>query len=71
MAYLDDLIATQANLASLLRQATTNPKPNYSLDGETYWWADYVAMLRQQLAGLALDIQNAGGPYEVNSHARS
>ena len=68
--YLDNLIATQNNIGALLAQVTANPQPNYSLDGESYSWADYVSMLRGQLRGLQTDIQDASGPFEVNSISR-
>lgn len=70
MAYIDSLTQAQANIGALLASVTANPQPNYSVDGESYSWADYVAMLRGQLQGLARDIQDAGGPFEVRSRGR-
>jgi hypothetical protein len=70
MAYLDSLTQAQTNIGALIVQVTTNPQPNYSVDGESYSWADYLSMLMAQAKVLDEAIQRAGGPFEVSSYGR-
>ena len=46
------------------------PKPNYSLDGESYNWADYQETLTRQLAALNDLIQKESMPWIVRGRAR-
>jgi hypothetical protein len=55
------------NIGVLLVQMTASPKPSYGLDGESYSWSDYFAMLTAQLKALQEQRQLAGGPIEVRS----
>jgi len=68
MTYIDDLITTRDNIASLMASITANPKPNYSIDGQTVAWGDYLEMLREQLKGLNEAIA-AGEPFEYQTRA--
>ena len=52
MAAIDDITAAIANVAAKIRDASVNPKPNYSLDGESYSWAEWFEMLTRQLTEL-------------------
>lgn len=63
-ANLDQAIA---NVTKLLMELTTNPKPNYSIDGETWSWSEYWSMLNQQLKTLEESRQRADGPFEIRS----
>lgn len=56
------------NVAARLAEVTASPRPNYAVDGESYEWADYVAMLTEQLENLDKAIQRAGGPFELRSY---
>lgn len=67
MAYLDSLTQAQTNLGALIAQVTANPQPNYSVDGESYSWSEYLAMLITQTENLDRAIQRAGGPFETRS----
>jgi len=71
MAYIDSITTARDNVATLLASITANPKPNYSVDGESYSWGDYVAMLSNQLEVLDKAVQRAGGPFEVRSQGAS
>lgn len=55
------------NLAAKIAEATANPKPNYSLDGESYSWESWLAMLMNQMEVLEKARQRADGPFEVRS----
>lgn len=65
--YAANLETTRNNIAALMAEITTNPKPNYSVDGESYSWGDYLAMLNAQLEGLNKALQTADGPWELNT----
>ena len=72
MAAIDDLQAAYssmaANLAAVLA-AGPQAGVDYSIDGESYSWADYAAMLTTQLRALKIQIQLEGGPFTVRSRA--
>jgi hypothetical protein len=59
MSYLDDLKTARDQVASNLKALTASPKPNYSLDGESYTWQglfdSYVAQLERLNALLAAE----------------
>lgn len=46
---------------------TAHPKPDYSLDGESYSWAAYLQILTDQLLKLEEARQRADGAFEVRS----
>ena len=69
MAYQDDLLTARANCAARLVEITSKPKPDYSIDGESYSWAGYFQALTNQLEILDHAIQRADGAWEVNSKA--
>lgn len=62
---------TQANVDALTAAAEgagiLSPKPDYSLDGESYSWAAYQQALEQIMAGLRKQMVFAAGPFEVRS----
>jgi hypothetical protein len=47
-----DWAALRALAEAALVEALTNPAPNYSINGESVSYADYIRMLREQLAEL-------------------
>jgi len=63
----DTLQAVQSNLINILAQMTANPKPNYSLDGESYSHAEYLAIILQNLENVRRQIVFCQGPFEVRS----
>lgn len=68
--YLQNLTTIRANITARLVEVTDSPKPNYTVDGESYSWADYVDMLMRQLEALDKRIQAASGPWEVRTLGR-
>lgn len=64
---VENLQAALDLAAAKIKEAWENPKPNYSLDGESYSWADYLAMLNKQYQVTLGNLILAQGPYEVRS----
>ncbi len=63
---LDQLRTIRTNLLARLADMTASPKPNYSLDGESYAWADLFERYMQQLE--AINAQLAGQePFEFHT----
>ena len=65
--YLENLTTARAQIAERLVEVTSQPKPNYSVDGESYSWAEYMAQLQAQLEQLDKAIQRASGPFMVKT----
>lgn len=66
--YAQNLETARNNVAAALAEITANPKPDYSVDGESYSWASYFQMLTTQLEALNKQLAAASGPYEVRSY---
>ncbi len=62
---LADLQTALQQVDTLIVQMTANPKPTYSVDGVSYSWESYFAMLCTQREKLEVLIVDAGGPYEL------
>ena len=43
---LEQLRTIQSQTLAVIAQVTADPKPDYTLDGQTVSWADYLAKLR-------------------------
>lgn len=67
MAYQDDLITARDNIAAQIASITANPKPSYSIDGQSVSWGEHFNNLMSQLKELESAVQRAGGPFEVRS----
>lgn len=52
MTTLDMLITSRTNLVAAYLDSSANPKPNYTIDGETYAWSDFRAKLLDEIKGL-------------------
>lgn len=65
--YRENLITARDEIAERLAAISANPKPNYSLDGESYSWADYFDMLSRNLKNIEEAIQRADTPFEIRS----
>ena len=65
--YAENLVTARNNIAARLAEVTANPKPDYSIDGESWSWSSYVTMLTNQLSVLEKSIITADGPFEVRS----
>lgn len=66
---LESLTTAKANVCGLLATITTDPKPNYSVDGQSVSWSEYFQMLTNQLEVLNRLIQVEGGPFEQQTQA--
>jgi hypothetical protein len=64
---LADLQTALQQVDTLLVELTANPKPTYSVDGVSYSWESYFAMLCDRREKLEVLIVDAGGPYELIS----
>lgn len=63
----DNLQTALDNIAARLADVTANPKPSYSVDGESVSWTEYFNALTQQQLALEQALQRANGPFEVRS----
>lgn len=66
MSNASDLETIKSNLITALKTASANPKPNYSIDGQSVSWADYIKMLNDQITAVNLQINNET-PYEYET----
>lgn len=48
----------------------SGPKPDYSLDGESYTWTGWRTAVLEKIKALNVLIQNEAGPYVIRSRAR-
>lgn len=71
MTYIDDLTTARDNVAARIKDLTAQPKPNYSIDGQTVSWGDYLRQLlaaQQEIEAAIVAAQLASdGPFEVIS----
>ena len=61
-----DLQTAYNNLCARIADVTANPKVSYTIDGRTYNWTEYLAMLIQNRAPLKQAIQDELGPFEYS-----
>jgi len=59
LTYLENLEAAKTNIAAVINEITENPKPSYSIDGQTVQWAAYLRMLLDKLRTLDEEIKAA------------
>lgn len=64
----ENLATARANIAAKIASVSANPKPNYSVDGQTFSHADYFRMLTEQYRMLG-QLQNEGAPFEIVTEA--
>ena len=69
-SYAANLETARNNVAARLVDITANPKPDYSVDGESYSWTSYFQALTAQLEALNKALQTAGGAWEKKTHGR-
>jgi hypothetical protein len=55
------------NIIVLIGSVTSQPKPNYDIDGQKIAWADYLKSLRDALKDLENMITQAEGPAQEES----
>lgn len=66
MSYSQQLETIRSQALTLIAEITSSPKPNYSIDGQSVSWADYLAKLQQQVDWCNAQM-NAAEPYEVHT----
>ena len=71
MSALSDLQEAHTNLCTAIKDATANPKPNYTKDGQTVKWSDYLQDLLTARDAIARQIADEEGPYEEITSAYS
>lgn len=64
--YLENLQTAREQIAANLATITAEPKPNYSIDGQSVSWQSLVESYTQQLARLDALIASAE-PFEIPS----
>jgi hypothetical protein len=64
MAAIDDINSAIDNLAAAIKAATIEPKPNYTVDGQSVSWGDYLHILTTKMNTLMTTRQNLAGPYQ-------
>ena len=63
---LENLRSIKSQLIAALADLTANPKPTYSVNGQSFSWSEHRAGLMQQLTEVNGLIQ-AESPYELKS----
>ena len=65
----ENLQTSLDRMAARLVDCLENPKPTYSVDGESYSWESYQAFLINSMEALEKALQRAdsGGAWEVRS----
>jgi ABC-type glycerol-3-phosphate transport system substrate-binding protein len=59
-----DISQAIANISAIIKDITANPKPNYTVDGQTVNWSDYLDTLTTKLSSLLKTQQLLGGPFQ-------
>lgn len=70
MAAVDDLGSAINQVAAQIKDITANPKPDYSVNGQSISWASYLSMLTEQITKLQQAQQSLAGPYQRISRIR-
>lgn len=71
MAASDDIATAINQVAAIIKDVTANPKPDYSVNGQSISWGSYLDMLTRQLEGLQKAQQNLAGPWQRITRMRS
>lgn len=66
----DDIGAAIVNVAAQIREITTQPKPDYSVGGQSISWGSYLSMLTEQLQKLQAAQQALQGPFQKVTRMR-
>ena len=70
MSAVDDLGTAITQVAAQIKDLTLNPKPSYSVNGQSVSWESYLSMLTEQLIKLQTAQQSLAGPYQRISRMR-
>lgn len=69
MSYLESLATARDNFAAKLAEISVDPKPSYSIDGQSVSWTEYYRFLSEQVDKLNAQIA-AGEPFEIEHQVR-
>lgn len=61
-----ELATALESLVTAFKQACVNPKPNYSLDGQSVSWGEYLRMLSEAIKTTA-ELLTTFDPVEMRS----
>lgn len=67
MANTDDLTTARNNYIAQLKDISVNPKPTYTVDGQTFKWTEYQKFLTEQIKTLEGLIASEDGIVEEHS----
>jgi len=70
MSAVDDLGTAITQVAAQIKDITLNPKPTYSVNGQSVSWESYLSMLTEQLIKLQTAQQSLAGPFQRISRMR-
>jgi len=70
MAATDDLGVAINQVCAIIKDITANPKPDYSVNGQSISWSSYLSMLTEQVSKLQQAQQSLAGPYQRISRMR-
>jgi len=70
MSAVDDLGTAITQVAAQIKDITLNPKPTYSVNGQSVSWESYLSMLTDQLIKLQTAQQSLAGPFQRISRMR-
>jgi hypothetical protein len=59
---LEVLLNTRDQIDDLILSVTTRPKPTYTVDGQTFKWAEYLEILRKQRDAILLEVAKFDRP---------
>ena len=66
----ENIVTIRSNLLAYLATESANPKPSYSIDGQSVSWDQHRTSIMQQISELNELIAAADGPWEVESLGR-
>jgi hypothetical protein len=58
------------NITTLIVDLTADPKPDYSVNGQSISWGNYLDMLTRQLTAMQTAQQGLAGPYQKITRIR-
>lgn len=65
--YAQSLELARDRIAARIAEMSLDPKPNYSIDGESFSWQSLFDSLTGQLEKINAQLQMAEGGYEIKS----
>jgi hypothetical protein len=65
--YGDNLTTSRLNISKRIVEITANPKPSYSVNGQTVQWSAYLRMLIDKLDTIDLLVEKDNAPFEIVS----